>query len=85
MAEGLDIRRERIERLLDELEYEVTRGVMEREIEPDLSFQKLMPGGPAGTVGLAVYLRPVGREEHFPSMPSRLRVVGGSEGGDTDV
>ncbi|MCA0204339.1 MAG: hypothetical protein LCH92_08355 [Proteobacteria bacterium] len=37
------MRKERIERLLEELAYEVTRGVMEREIEPDIHFHKLFP------------------------------------------
>ena len=37
------MRKARIERLLSELEYEIVRGVMEREIEPDLHFSKIFP------------------------------------------
>jgi hypothetical protein len=39
----MNLRKERIERLLAELEYEITRGVLENEIEPDLHWMKLMP------------------------------------------
>lgn len=34
---------ERIERLLEELRYEVTRGMLEREIEEELTFRFLVP------------------------------------------
>lgn len=37
------LRRDRIERLLSELSYEIQRGVLEREIEPDMHFTQLMP------------------------------------------
>lgn len=43
MSTAAQMRKERIERLLEELAYEVTRGVMEREIEPDLHFRRLFP------------------------------------------
>lgn len=36
-------RMERIERLLKELRYEITRGMMEREIEENLVFRWLVP------------------------------------------
>lgn len=82
MTEGASIRRERIERLLCELEYEVTRGVMEQEIEPEMWFKKLIPGGPTGEVGMTMTVRPVQRGEFFGgSLNSgpKLRVVGGKE------
>lgn len=34
---------ERIERLLDELKYEVTRGMMEREIDESIGFRFFVP------------------------------------------
>ena len=66
-------RKERIERLLSELEYEVTRGVMDREIEPDLQFHKLMPCG-RDTAVLRVHLHKVA-EPITSTGPARLRVV----------
>lgn len=36
-------RMERIERLLDELKYEVTRGMMEREIDEQIGFRFVVP------------------------------------------
>lgn len=36
-------RQERIEKLLHELEYEITRGMMEREIDENLSFEFIVP------------------------------------------
>lgn len=80
MSADADMRRERIERLLRELEYEITRGVMEREIEPRMGLSKILPGGPTGYVFLRLDLRPddgtmLPRED----MP-RLRVISNQEG-----
>lgn len=77
MTTDADMRRERIEHLLRELEYEVTRGVMEREIEPRMGMQKIMPGGPTGYVTMHFSVLPSdGRASMSePQMP-RLRVVG---------
>lgn len=36
-------RKKRIERLLEELRYEVTRGMMENEIEEEIGFQFVVP------------------------------------------
>jgi hypothetical protein len=38
-----NIRLERIEKLLRELEYEVTRGMLEREIEEEIHFRFYVP------------------------------------------
>ena len=43
MTDSANIRAERIERLLHELEYEITRGIMEREIDEILSFNFYVP------------------------------------------
>ncbi len=79
--DSANIRRERIERLLYELEYEVTRGVMEHEIEPRMGLQKILPGGPTGTVMLRFEIQPMRRDDQLFSgvdLP-RLRVVGDPE------
>ncbi len=75
--DSANIRRERIERLLDELEYEITRGVMEREIEPKMGWSKILPGGPTGTVIAEFRVRPCGKNEWFydDRRPPQLRVV----------
>ena len=70
------LRLERIERLLRDLEYEVTRGIMEREIEPRMYFGRVLPGSPTGYVSLIFEVRP--SDGHFPSgadVRPRLRVV----------
>lgn len=78
MSADADMRRERIERLLRELEYEITRGVMEREIEPEMGWSKIMPGGPTGEVVAEFRVRPLapGQWHMNDHRPPRLRVVG---------
>lgn len=77
MSDEANIRRERIERLLRELEYEVTRGVMEREIDPEMGWSRIMPGGPTGQVVAEFRVRPLakGQWEFEDRRPPRLRVV----------
>ncbi len=72
-----DMRRERIERLLKELEYEITRGVMGREIEPEMGWSQIMPGGPTGNVVAEFRVRPLAPGQlHMGDLrPPRLRVV----------
>lgn len=38
-----NVRKERINQLLDQLKYEITRGIMEREIEESLGFAFIIP------------------------------------------
>lgn len=55
------MRMERIERLLRELEYEVTRGIMEREIDEEIGFRFVVPIShkiPGGIVGCEFRTRP---------------------------
>jgi hypothetical protein len=52
MTEAVNIRKERIERLLEELRYEVTRGVMEGEVEEYLSFNFVVPVSKVITGGI---------------------------------
>lgn len=43
IPETVNVRQERIERLLRELRYEIERGVMEREIAEEMSFRFYVP------------------------------------------
>lgn len=59
-----DFRMERIEKLLNELRYEVSRGIMEREIEETISFSFIVPVSgaiPDGVVQCSFETRPVPR------------------------
>lgn len=74
MRESNNPRADRILRLLAELEYEVTRGVMEREIEPDLHLSKLLPWGQeCATFEFHVY--PVSRDRYVPNTRPSVRLV----------
>ena len=77
MNAGGNIRMERIERLLSELEYEITRGIMEREIEPHFGARFHIPGGPTGTVLVEYRARPMPEGSYMIDDPRgpRLRVV----------
>jgi hypothetical protein len=55
-------RLERIERLLSELEYEITRGMLDREIEEEMVFQFVIPVSrkiPDGVVLAQFRTRPI--------------------------
>lgn len=77
----MSLRKERIERLLDELRYEVQRGMMEREVDEYLGFRFIVPISnsiPNGVVMCEFRTRPI------PSIhaigvdnpgPARLKVV----------
>lgn len=79
---GSNIRLERIQRLLKELEYEITRGVMDHEIEPEMSYNFVIPYGPAGRVRLEMRMRPIQRDEYYWVEPNKctLRVIDGGAG-----
>lgn len=83
MTETSNIRMERIEKLLRELEYEVTRGMMEREIEEEIAFRFLVANSArvlGGVVFCEFRTRPV---THFEAafgggrLESRLKLVKG--------
>jgi hypothetical protein len=71
------MRKERIERLLNELEYEIIRGVMEREIEPDLHFGKVFPvtgrGGGTACMELHVFALKA-YQPPYQTGPARVRL-----------
>lgn len=59
-----NIREERIERLLRELEYEITRGMLEKEIGEELTFRFYVPVSsklPDGVVFCELRTRPIPR------------------------
>lgn len=79
-------RQERIERLLDELRYEITRGMMEGEIEEQLTFSFIVPVSKVyptnGVVMCRFETRPLEHQAFLPSGSSQdpgLRVVGGKD------
>lgn len=76
---GDQYRRERIERLLKELEYEITRGMMDREIDETLGFEFYVPIShaiPDGVVYCSFRTRPVHRHDmYMTELTPRLRVV----------
>ncbi len=79
MSETANIRKERIERLLKELEYEVTRGMLDGEIEEEMGFIFYVPISKRvhdGVVECRFQTRPMQRwqMEHEHLQPC-LRVV----------
>lgn len=79
MGETANIRKERIERLLQELRYEVERGILEREIEEDIGFRFYIPISQKikdGVVFCEFRTRPVPRHAMSPEdMQPRLKLV----------
>lgn len=79
MADPTNFRRERIEKLLHELRYEVERGMLERDIDETLSFQFYVPLSnaiPDGVVFCQFRTRPVHRHEmSMDAMQPRLKLV----------
>lgn len=70
---------ERIERLLEELKYEITRGMMEREIEEEMGFEFMVPVSkhfPNGAVLCKFITRPVVEYGHYLTTGKpRLKLV----------
>jgi hypothetical protein len=79
VADETNIRQERIEKLLRELEYEVTRGMLEKEIGEEMGFRFYVPISnklPEGVVFCEFRTRPVHRAYMHPDdMTPRLKVV----------
>lgn len=66
MADPANIRQERIEKLLNELRYEVERGMMTREIGEEITFRFVVPWShkiPDGVVWCEFKTRPVLRHD----------------------
>ena len=79
MNDSTNVRLERIEKLLRELEYEVTRGMMEGEIDETMGFRFVVPVSkslPDGVVQCEFNTRPIHRNmAQFDAKPPRLRIV----------
>lgn len=61
MTEAAKMRKERITRLLSELEYELVRGLVEGEIEEEMHWRYVLPMSkaiPGGVVTMAFVMRP---------------------------
>jgi hypothetical protein len=68
MTKTANIREERIERLLNELRYEIERGMIEREIGEEISFRFIVPLSskiPDGIVWCEFRTKPVHRQDTF--------------------
>lgn len=66
MGETANVRLERIEKLLNELRYEIERGMIEREIGEEMTFQFVVPLSskiPDGVVWCRFQTRPVHRHD----------------------
>lgn len=78
MGDTTNFREERIEKLLDELRYEVTRGMMEGDIEEEIGFEFIIPVSksiPNGVVNCRFQTRPMPHVyAHLEEAP-RLKVV----------
>lgn len=79
MTETVNVRRERIEKLLRELQYEVGRGMLEREIDEEMRFRFYVPISqkvPDGVVFCEFRTRPIPRMAmDADRLEPRLRVV----------
>lgn len=75
---SVNLRVERIERLLDELRYEIERGMMEGEVDEDMGFLFFVPNSkkiPGGCVRCEFRTRPLpGYQADYSKLP-KLRVV----------
>jgi hypothetical protein len=79
MSDPTNFRRERIEKLLHELRYEVERGMMERDIDEELGFRFYVPISqkiPDGVVFCEFRTRPIPRHAMSPDdLQPRLKIV----------
>ena len=79
MTDPTNFRRERIEKLLHELRYEVERGMMERDIDETMGFRFYVPISQViqnGVVFCEFRTRPVHRHMMHPDdLQPRLKIV----------
>lgn len=74
----MNLRMERIERLLNEIQYEITRGMMEGEVDEVLGFEFLVPiskSVPKGVVHCSFRTRPQAYAQFMPEYQGKLRSV----------
>jgi hypothetical protein len=79
VSDPTNFRRERIEKLLHELRYEVERGMLERDIDEEMGFRFYVPISqkiPDGVVFCEFRTRPIPRHAMSPDdLQPRLKVV----------
>jgi hypothetical protein len=79
MTDTTNFRRERIEKLLSELRYEVHRGMLEQDIDETIGFRFYVPFSrviPEGVVFCEFHTRPIPRHMvELGDFEPRLRVV----------
>lgn len=79
MSDETNVRKERIQRLLRDLRYEVERGIMERDIKEEIGFRFVVPISNTIKDGIVVCefrTRPTLRGAMSPDdLQPRLRVV----------
>lgn len=79
----MNLRMERIERLLSELRYEIERGMMEREIDETLTYRFIVPVSQSirdGVVACRFETRPMHRYDVYGlDLEPRLRVIEGGK------
>lgn len=79
MTETTNVRQERIEKLLRDLEYEVTRGMLEKDIPEEMGFRfyvGISSKIPDGVVACEFRTRPVPRYHMHPDdLRPRLKLV----------
>ncbi|MGH6792537.1 MAG: hypothetical protein ACRECF_07345 [Methyloceanibacter sp.] len=83
MSETANVRQERIEKLLNQLRYEVERGMVEREIGEEIGFRFYSPISnsiPDGVVFCEFRTRPIPRwHMDHDNLQPRLRLVSDGE------
>jgi len=83
MTDKAEFRKDRIERLLYELRYEIERGMLERDIDETLMFKFYVPLSqriPGGVVKCEFRTRPVPRFEVIGNdLEPKLRVIKGDK------
>lgn len=79
MSETPNIRKQRVERLLHELRYEIERGILENDLDESIGFRFYVPRSksiPDGVVFCEFRTRPIHRYMMDPSdLQPRLRLV----------
>jgi hypothetical protein len=79
MTSEAEYRKERIERLIHELQYEIERGILNHEIEEELHWSHIIPISRAisdGVVLIEFRMRPATRQMAFMrGEPPRLKLV----------
>lgn len=79
MVDKTNFRKERIEKLLNELRYEVERGILERDIDETMGFRFFVPISqaiPDGVVFCEFHMRPIPRYQLNPyELQPRLKLV----------